>query len=80
MNAGVMRVPRFYLYVGCADPECEGDHSHQTGWDSMGAASDSLEEMRASILEIPEHLWWHVVDIITQSVIMRSSYKEAARH
>lgn len=74
------QIERYLLFVGCAIPECENEHSHPHGWECLAAGADDLDSIRREVLQIPDHLWWHVVDVQAQRIIMRSTEAEAPRH
>lgn len=69
-----VQIPRYFIFVGC--PGCDNceDHPPMLGWDSLASASDSLEEAREACLQVPEHLWWQLVDVVIGKVILRSSH------
>lgn len=68
------RVPRYYLFIGCSDPECT-EHSHLVGWKCLAVATDDEKEIAQSIQEMPEGLWWQLVDLLRGGLVADSTEK-----
>lgn len=73
-----VRIPRYFIFVGC--PGCDQCDEHPLlGWDTLATTADDLEEAREACLQVPDHLWWQLVDIVNGKVILRSRPENAPK-